>query len=71
MMSTQTVHCWLEDKTARVRTGYPPSYAEAKKMKSLRLHTCGCLRASLKDTSFFQYNIDFKAKCPFFNFICL
>src|SRR6218665_2247147 len=28
-----------------------PSYAEAKKMKSLILHTHGCLRYSLKDCS--------------------
>ena len=45
-MSTLTVHCRWEDETARERTGHPPSYAEAKKMKSLTLHTHGCLRAS-------------------------
>ena len=33
------------------RTGHPPSYAVAKKMKSLTLHTHGCPRASLRDRS--------------------
>src|SRR6218665_2928156 len=45
---TLTVHCQREDETVRERTGHPPSYAEAKKMKSLTLHTHGCLRVSLK-----------------------
>src|SRR6218665_117771 len=51
MMSkpTPTAHCQREDDTVRERTGYPPSYAEAKKMKSLTLHNHGCLRASLRD----------------------
>ena len=49
MTSTLTVHCQWEDETVRERTGHPPSYAEAKKMKSLTLHTHGCLRASLRD----------------------
>jgi len=31
----------------RERTGHPPSYAEAKKMKLLTLHIYGCLRTSL------------------------
>jgi len=31
------------------RTGLPPSYDVAKKMKSLTLHAHGCLRASLRD----------------------
>ena len=31
-----------EDQTVRERTGHPPSYAEAKKMKSLTLHTHCC-----------------------------
>jgi len=35
----------------RERTGHPPSYTEAKKMKSLTLHTHGCLRANLRDCS--------------------
>ena len=43
LMSTPTVHCQWEDETVRERTGHPPSYAEAKKMKSLTLHTHGCL----------------------------
>ena len=51
MMSTLTVHCQWVDETVRKRTGHPPSYAEAKKMKSLTLHTHGCLRASLRDCS--------------------
>src|SRR6218665_2011048 len=33
----------------RERTVHPPSYAVAKKIKSLTLHTHGCLRASLRD----------------------
>src|SRR6218665_2193034 len=32
----------------RVRTGHLPSYAEAKKIKSLTLHTHGCPRAILR-----------------------
>ena len=32
----------VEDETVRERTGHPPSYAEAKKMKLLTLHTHGC-----------------------------
>src|SRR5688572_7056066 len=42
-MSTLNAYCRWEDETARERTGHPPSYAEAKKMKSLTLHTQGCL----------------------------
>ena len=42
MMSTLTAHCQWEDDTAMERTGYPPSYAEAKKLKSIKLHTHGC-----------------------------
>src|SRR6218665_2480318 len=42
MMSPLTAHCQWEDETVRERTGQPPSYAEAKKMKSLTLHTHGC-----------------------------
>ena len=30
-----------EDETVKERTCHPPSYAEAKKMKSLTLHTAG------------------------------
>ena len=30
-----------ENETVRERTGQPPSYTEAKKMKSLTLHTHG------------------------------
>src|SRR6218665_1778535 len=51
MMSTLTAHCQWEDETVRERTGQPPSCAEAKKMKSLTLHTHGCARASLRDCS--------------------
>jgi len=39
MMSTLTAHCQWEDETVRERTGHKPSYDEAKKMKSLTLHT--------------------------------
>jgi len=49
MMSTLTVHCQWEDETVREMTGHPPSYAEAKKMKSLTLYTHGCPRVSLRD----------------------
>ena len=51
MMSTLTTHCQWEDETVRERTGHPPLYAVAKKMKSLVLHTHFCLRASLRDWS--------------------
>src|SRR6218665_2506912 len=54
MMSTPTIHCRWEDETARERTGHLPtllSYAKAMKMKSLTLHTYGCLRASSRDSS--------------------
>src|SRR6218665_1154059 len=34
-------------------TGHPPPYVVAKKMKSLKLHTLGCCRASLRDCFFF------------------
>jgi len=53
MMSTLTVLRQIEDEAVRERTGHPLAthlsslYAEAKKMKSLTLHTHGCLRASL------------------------
>ena len=49
MMSILTAHCPWEDETVRGRIGYSPSYAEAKKMKSLTLHTHDCSRASLRD----------------------
>ena len=51
MMSKLTAHCQWVDETVWVRTGHPPSYAEAKKIKSLTLYTQGCLRASLRDWS--------------------
>src|SRR6218665_1633182 len=51
MTSTLTVHCPWEDETVSERTGHPLSYAKAKKMKLLTLHTHGCLRASLRDCS--------------------
>ena len=38
VMSTLTVHSEREDKMARDRTSHPPTYAEAKKMKSLAHH---------------------------------
>src|SRR6218665_2283284 len=49
--STLTACCQWEDETVRERTGHSPSYAEAKKMKLLTLHTHGCPRASLRDCS--------------------
>jgi len=47
LISTLPVHCQWEDETAGERTGHPPSYAEAKKMKLLTLHTQYCLRGIL------------------------
>ena len=47
--------CQWEDETVRERTGSPPSCAEAKKKKSLALHTRGCLRASLRDCCFLHF----------------
>jgi len=44
-----TEQCQWEEERVRERTDHPPSYAVAKKMKSLTLHTYGCLRASLRD----------------------
>jgi len=38
MMSTLTTHNRWEDEMVRERTGHPPSYSEAKKMKLLTLH---------------------------------
>src|SRR6218665_1047484 len=51
MMSTLSVHCQWKDETERERTGPPPSYAEAKKIKSLTLHTHGWLKASVRGRS--------------------
>src|SRR6218665_2446718 len=42
MMSILTAHCQWEDETMRERTGHLPSHTEAKKTKSLTLHTHGC-----------------------------
>src|SRR6218665_516560 len=39
MMSTLTTHRQWEEVMVRERTGHSPSYAEAKKMKSLKPHT--------------------------------
>jgi len=44
MMSTLTIHGHVgqwEHETVRVGNGHPPSFAEAKKMKSLTFHTHG------------------------------
>jgi len=38
-MNTLTIHGWWEDEMARERTGNLASHAEAKKMKSLTLHS--------------------------------
>jgi len=43
MTSTLTEHCKWEVETVRERTGHPPSYNEAKKMKSPTLHTHGLI----------------------------
>ena len=49
IMSTLIALCLWENEMVRERTGRMPSYAVAKKMKSLILHTHGCLRASVRD----------------------
>ena len=41
---------------ARKMTSHPPSYAEAKKMMLLTLHTHGCPRGYLKGLLFFSLN---------------
>ena len=51
ILSTLTLRSRWEDETARERIGHPLAYTKAKKMKSLTLHTHGCLRTSLKDCS--------------------
>ena len=38
-LSKLTLGCQQKDDTARRRTGHPPKYAKAKKMKSLTLHS--------------------------------
>ena len=48
---TLTLHCQWEDEAVRERTGHPRWYVGAQKMKSLTLHTHGCLRVSLRDCS--------------------
>src|SRR6218665_2281443 len=48
--------------TATLRTGRPPSYAEAKKMKCLALPAYGCLRVSFKVLLLFSSSYPF----PFF-----
>ena len=61
LMRTLTIHCLWEDEMVRERTAHPPSYAEAKKMKSLTLHTHGCPRASLRDCSSCSSNLTIMA----------
>jgi len=39
MLSTRTVHSQCKDQTARELTVHPPSYGEAKKMKSPTLQS--------------------------------
>ena len=57
MMSTLTVHCHLEDEKVREMTCYSPSYAKARKMKSLRLHTHSFHNASLRGLPFFSSSV--------------
>ena len=54
-----TALCQWETEMAREMTGHPPSHAEAKKMKSLTLHTRGChmTTCNLRDRSSFRYVI--------------
>jgi len=42
MMSTLIIYCQWEDDMVRDRTGHPPPYTEAKKIKLLTFHTSGC-----------------------------
>src|SRR6218665_1056022 len=64
MMSTLTIRCQWEDEMVRERTGHPPSYAEANKMKSQTLHTHGCLRSSLRGcSSYSSSRFKFPHKC--------
>ena len=70
MMSTLTVHCQWEDETMRERDGRPPSYAEAKKMKSLTFHTHGCPRASVRTDLLIQIIYNLLLIC-FFSYIQL
>src|SRR5688572_3891703 len=44
---TGGIHVRWENETVRESSGHPPSYAEAKKIESLTLHTDGSLRTSL------------------------
>ena len=53
IMSALTVHCWLEGEPARERTSSPSLiYSEAKKMKSVTLHTLICLSGQQKILQF-------------------
>jgi len=52
VMNTLTTHCqW---GTVREKTGHLPLYAEAKKMKSLTLHTNGCHMATSETALLFR-----------------
>jgi len=53
MMSTLTAHYQWEDEMVRKRTGHPPSYAKAKKMKSPNTSYPGWLKGWLKGLLFF------------------
>src|SRR6218665_16018 len=63
VVSTLTVHCLWGDETVRKRTGHPPSYAEAKKMKLLTLHAHGCPMTSLRDCSSFSSSSSISSSC--------
>lgn len=47
--STLTISECVGDQVARERTGDPPMYAEAKKMKSSTLRTHGAAQARLRN----------------------
>jgi len=51
IMSTLTINCRWEDETTMERAGYPPSCAEAKKMKLQTLHIMAGSLASLRKES--------------------
>src|SRR6218665_2375979 len=51
IMSTLIIRCQWVDESVRERTGHPPSYVEAKRMKLLSLHTHGYPSSSFRDCS--------------------
>src|SRR6218665_40474 len=69
MMSALTICCQWEDEMVRERIGHLPSYAEAKKAKSLTLHTHGCSRAILKGNALLLLKFEYSQSQDFKSFI--